>query len=44
MGFLGLLKHQNPWASGGSTPWTPGATMELSMKIVQIDNSVHNFM
>ena len=22
-GFLGFLKHENPWASGGSAPWKP---------------------
>ena len=31
-------------ASRGSAPLTPGATMESLMKIVQIDNSVRNYM
>ena len=36
-GFSWAFKHYNPWASGGSAPWTPGAMMESPMKIVQIE-------
>ena len=36
-GLSWAFKHYNPWASGGSTPWTPGAMMESPVKIVQIE-------
>ena len=43
-GFSWAFKTLKPWASGGSAPWTPGATMEFQTKIVKTDNSVQNYM
>ena len=36
-GLSWAFKTLNPWASGGSAPWTPGAMMESPMKTVQIE-------
>ena len=43
-GFSWAFRILKPRAPGGPAPWTPGATMESPMKIVQIDNSVQNCM
>ena len=43
-GFSWAFKTLRPISYRGSAPWTPSTTMESPMKIVQIDNSVRNYM
>ena len=42
--FSWAFKTLKPMSFRGLRPWIPGATTESPMKIVQIDNSVQNYM